>query len=96
MKTKKIKKSSPQFGTKFGRNLLDLFGLTGPFSSDQPALKSQWTLNLDGGTLNFVGRMLTLDGGALPPHPPYNLSSALDSKARGGVLEDVLGLEDTF
>ena len=36
------KKSTPQFGTKFRRNLLDLFGLTGPFSSDQPALKSRW------------------------------------------------------
>ena len=36
------KKSSPQFGTKFSRNLLDLFGLTGPFSSDQTALKSRW------------------------------------------------------
>ena len=36
------KKSSPQIGTKFCPNLLDLCGLTGPFLSDQPALKSQW------------------------------------------------------
>ena len=37
----KKKTSSPQFGTKFVRNLWDLFVLTGPFSSDQPALKSR-------------------------------------------------------
>ena len=36
------KRSSTQFGTKFDRNLLDLFELTGPFLSDQPALKSRW------------------------------------------------------
>ena len=65
------KKSSPQFGTKFSPNLLDSCGLTGPFSSDQPALKSRWgTLNLDGGTLNFDGKMLTIDGNALPCTPP--------------------------
>ena len=34
--------SSPQFGTKISRNLWDSFVLTGPFSSDQPALKSRW------------------------------------------------------
>ena len=58
MKTKN-KRSSPQFGTIFDRTLWDLFVLTGPFSSDYPALKSQWgTLTLDGGT-----------------RPPYNLST---------------------
>ena len=45
------KRSLPQFGTKFGWKLWYFFVLTGPFSSDQPALKSRWgTLNLDGGT----------------------------------------------
>ena len=39
VKTKKKKKRySPQFGTEFGRNLWELFALTGP-SSVQPALK---------------------------------------------------------
>ena len=33
------KRSSTQFGTKFGRNLWDLFVLPGSFSSAQPALK---------------------------------------------------------
>ena len=45
VKTKKKKKkketSSPQFETKFGQNLWDLFVLTCPFSYDQPALKSR-------------------------------------------------------
>ena len=36
---KKKKKSSPQFGTKFGPNLWDLFVLPSFFSSVQPALK---------------------------------------------------------
>ena len=39
VKTKK--RSSPQFGTIFGRNLWDLLVLTGPFSSDHPALNSR-------------------------------------------------------
>ena len=34
----KKKRYSPQFGTEFGRNLWELFALTGP-SSVQPALK---------------------------------------------------------
>ena len=38
----KKKRFSPQFGTIFGRILRDLFVLTGPFSSDHPALKSRW------------------------------------------------------
>ena len=38
----KKKRFSPQFGTIFGRILWDLFVLTGPYSSPQPALKSQW------------------------------------------------------
>ena len=60
------KKSFPQFGTEFGRNLWDLFVLTGPFLCDQPALKSRWgTLNLDGGMLNLDEGTLTLDGGTL-------------------------------
>ena len=60
------KRSSPQFGTIFGRNWWDLFVLTDTFSSDNPALKSRWgTLNLDGGTLN-------LDGGT---RLPCNLST---------------------
>ena len=63
-KKKKKKRSSPQFGTKFGRNLWDLFGMTGPVSPDQPALKSRW------GTLNLDGGMLTIDGGRIPPRPP--------------------------
>ena len=36
------KRSSPQFGTTFGLNLLDLLVLSGFFSSDHPALKSRW------------------------------------------------------
>ena len=36
------KRSSPQLGTKFDRNLWDLFGLPGPFSSVQPALTPRW------------------------------------------------------
>ena len=36
------KKSSPQFETKFGRNVWDLFLLPGPFLSVQPALKPWW------------------------------------------------------
>ena len=44
------KRSSPQFGTIFSRNLKDLFVLASSFSSDHPALKSRWgTLNLDAG-----------------------------------------------
>ena len=39
---KKMERTSPQFGTKFGRNLWDLFVLTASFLSDQPALKSRW------------------------------------------------------
>ena len=39
---KQKKRSSPQFGTKFGRNLWDLFVLPDPFSSVQPALKPRW------------------------------------------------------
>ena len=71
----KRERTSQQFGTKFGRNLRDLFVLTGAFSSDLPALKSRWgTLNLDGGTLNLYGGTLTLNGGT---RPPYNLSTAL-------------------
>ena len=35
-------RSSPQFGTKFGRNLWNLSVLTGSFLSDQPTLKSRW------------------------------------------------------
>ena len=38
---KKKKRSSPQFGTKFGRNLRDLFVMPGPFLSIQPELKPQ-------------------------------------------------------
>ena len=64
VKTKKREKSSPQFGTKLGRNLWDLFEMAGPFSSNQPALKSRW------GTLNLDGGMLTLDGGTHPPASP--------------------------
>ena len=45
--------------TSFGRKLWDSFVLTGTFSSDHPALKSQW------------GK-LTLEGGT---YPPYNLST---------------------
>ena len=41
-KKKKEKKYSPQFGTIFGRNLWDLFVLTGPFLSNFPSLKSRW------------------------------------------------------
>ena len=40
-KKKKKERSSPQFGTIFGRNLKDLFVLAGSFSSDHPALKSR-------------------------------------------------------
>ena len=40
IKCRPKKRCSPQFGTIFGRNLWDLFVLPGPFSSDQPALKS--------------------------------------------------------
>ena len=65
----KRKRNSTQFGTKFGWNLWDLFVLTGPFSSDRPALKSRW------GTLNLHGGTLIVDGGRVPPHPPYNLST---------------------
>ena len=56
------KKSSPQFGTKFGRNLWDLFVLTGPFLSDQPALKSRWRDN-------------NSRWGMRPSHPLNNLST---------------------
>ena len=35
------KRSSPRFGTKFSRSFWDLFVLKGPFSSNQPALKSR-------------------------------------------------------
>ena len=35
--------------------------------------------------------MLTLDGGALSPHPLYNLSSALDSKVNWSALNIVAG-----
>ena len=60
-----------QFRIKFGRNLLDLFALTGPFSSYQPALKSRWgTLNLDGVTLNLDGGTLTFDGETPPTASP--------------------------
>ena len=38
-KQKKTKRSSPQTGAKFDRNLRDLFVLPGPFLSVQPALK---------------------------------------------------------
>ena len=42
-KWKQKKKSfSPQFGTIFGRILWNLFVLTGPYSSGQPTLQSQW------------------------------------------------------
>ena len=36
------KRSSPQFGTKFGQNLWDLFVQPGTFSTVQPALKPRW------------------------------------------------------
>ena len=39
---KKKKRSSPQFGTKFGRNWWHLFLLTGSFLFVQPALKPRW------------------------------------------------------
>ena len=39
---KEKKRSSPQFGTKIGWNLWNLFVLPGPFSSVQPALKPRW------------------------------------------------------
>ena len=42
VETKQKKRSSPQFGTMFGRNLWHLVVLTDPFSSDHPALKSRW------------------------------------------------------
>ena len=61
---KKKKKSLPQFGTKFGRNLLDLFGLTGPFSSDQPALKSRW------GDTKFRRKDANSRWGCASPTPP--------------------------
>ena len=50
-----------------------LFVLTGPFSSDHPALKSRWgTLNSRWGMPNLDGGTLALDGGT---RPPYNLST---------------------
>ena len=60
----KKKRSSPQFGTIFGRNLKDLFLLAGSFRLI--------ISNVVGGTLNLDGGTLTLDG-----RPPYNLSTEL-------------------
>ena len=71
MKTKK--RPSPPFGTIFGRNLWDLFVLTGPFSSDHLTLKPQWRdIKSRWGTLNRDGGTLTPDGGT---RPFYNLST---------------------
>ena len=64
VKTKK--RSSPRFGTKFSRSFWDLFVLTGPFLSDQPALKSRWE------DAKGVGGTLTIDG---ETRSPYNLST---------------------
>ena len=56
-------------------------------------------LNLDGRTLNLDGGTQTLDKGI---RPPYNLSTGYTVVqnvvifVRGGVLEDVLGLEDVL
>ena len=63
---KKKERSLPQFRAKFRRNSWDLCVLTGPFSSDQPALKSQW------GEAKSRWGTLTLDGGT---RPPYNLGT---------------------
>ena len=62
VETKQKKRSSPQFGTMFGRNLWDLVVLTDPFSSDHPALKSRW-----GDAKSLIGETLTLDGGDASP-----------------------------
>ena len=66
VKTKKKERSLPQFGTKFGQNLWDLFVLPSLFR-----LFNQRS-NLDGGTLNLDWGTLNLDGDTLPP---YNLST---------------------
>ena len=87
------KKSLPQFGTKFSRNLLDLFGLTGPFSSDQPALKSRWGDAAESrwGDAKFRWEDANYRWGCASPRPPYNLKTALDSKANWSALNFVAG-----
>ena len=74
MKTnKKKKKGRHRNLVLYSAGIWDLLVLTGIFSSDLPALKSQWgMLNLDEGTLNLDGGTLALDGGT---RPPYNLSA---------------------
>ena len=77
------KRFSPQFGTKFGRKLWNLFVLPGPFSSAQPALKPRWgTLNLDGGTLNLNGGNANSSWGDASP---YNLSFEQDATSDGSI-----------
>ena len=77
-KKKKKERFTPQFGTKFGRNLWDLFVLTDPFSSNQPACKSRWgDAKFQWGKLNLEGGTLTLDEGR---RHSYNLSTGLECK----------------
>ena len=66
VKTKKKKRSSPQFGRKFVRFFSPswLFFLWS--SSAQLSM---------GGRLNLDGMALNLDGGCVPSRPPYNLST---------------------
>ena len=92
MKTNKKKKSSAQFGTKFGRNLLDLFGLTIPFSSDQPALKSRWgDAESRWGDAKFRWEDANSRWGCASPASLYNLSRALVSKDNWSALNFVAG-----
>ena len=65
-KLNKKKRSSPQFGTRFGRNLKNLFVLAGSFSSDHSALKSRW-----GNAKSCWGDANSQWG----MRPPYNLST---------------------
>ena len=91
VKTKK-KKSLPQFGTKFSPNMLDLCGLTGHFSSDQPALKSRWgDAESRWGDAKFRWEDANYRWECASPHPPCNLKTALDSNANWSALNFVAG-----
>ena len=89
-KKKKKKRPAPQSGTKFSRDLQDLFVLLGPFLSIQPASNLDGgTLNLDGGTLNLDGGTLNLDGGTLNLHGgTLRKRHSLETRTDQGFLKD--------
>ena len=66
--------------------------LTGPFWSDQPALKSRWEdAESRWGDAKFRWEDANSRCGCASPASPYNLSSALDSKANWSALNFVAG-----